>query len=118
MENFRLFMGCLGNGITVCNAAVEEHGDYKYIAHISNGGNIRLYVEESYIPADAMEKIKQAAKETGVKYHAYFEALPEIEQYGICLNYMGIRELLTASKDVRPLEEKLPDMRKRFYAII
>lgn len=26
MENFRLFMGRLGNGITVCNAAVMEHG--------------------------------------------------------------------------------------------
>lgn len=117
MEKFRLFMGCLGNGITVCNAAVEEHGDYKYIAHISDGGNIKFYVEEGYIPADAMEKIRQAARANAVKYHTYFESLPEIEQYGICLDYMGIRELLAASKDKRPLEEKLPEMRERFYAI-
>ena len=38
MENFKLWMGCLGNGITVCNSAVEESGDYKHIAHISNNG--------------------------------------------------------------------------------
>ena len=41
---FELFYGCLGNGTTVCNKAVEENGDYKKIAHISEGGNIRLYV--------------------------------------------------------------------------
>lgn len=37
-EKFELFMGCLGNGITVCNKAVMEHGDYKYIAHIRETG--------------------------------------------------------------------------------
>ena len=50
MKNFKLWMGCLGNGITVCNSAVEEHVDYKHIAHISNNGKIKLYVSESYIP--------------------------------------------------------------------
>lgn len=117
MEKFRLFMGYLDSGIMVCNAAVEEHGDYKYIAHISDGGNIHFYVEESYIPADAMEKIRQAANNNAVMYHAYFEAMPAAEQYGICLNNMGTDELLAASKDKRPLEEKLPEMRERFYAI-
>ena len=39
---FELFCGCLGNGTTVCNKAVTENGDYKKIAHISEGGNIRL----------------------------------------------------------------------------
>lgn len=29
MKKFELFMGCFGNGITVCNKAVQEHGDYK-----------------------------------------------------------------------------------------
>ena len=53
---FELFCGCLGNGTTVCNKAVTENGDYKKIAHISEGGNIRLYVDESYIPAAEMKK--------------------------------------------------------------
>ncbi len=51
MKNFDLFLGCLGNGITVCNKAVSEHGDYKRVAHISPAGNIRLYVSADYIPA-------------------------------------------------------------------
>lgn len=28
-QKFELFMGCMGNGTTVCNKAVYEHGDYK-----------------------------------------------------------------------------------------
>lgn len=28
-RKFELFYICLGNGITVCNKAVEENGDYK-----------------------------------------------------------------------------------------
>lgn len=61
-RKFELFMGCMGNGVTVCNKAVEEHGDYKQIAHISPAGNIKLYVQESYIPAPDMERIKDAAE--------------------------------------------------------
>lgn len=40
MKKFKLFMGHLGNGITVCNKAVQEHGDYKVIAHIAECGKI------------------------------------------------------------------------------
>ena len=60
---FELFCGCFGNGTTVCNKAVTENGDYKKIAHISEGGNIRLYVAESYIPADEMEKNQDNGKQ-------------------------------------------------------
>lgn len=46
MKNFKLWMGCLGNGITVCNSAVESNGEYKYIAHISNNGKIsKLHIK-------------------------------------------------------------------------
>ena len=60
-KKFELFMGCLGNGTTVCNKAVKEHGDYKTIAHISPAGNIKLYVPADYIPPDAMEAICNSA---------------------------------------------------------
>lgn len=43
-ENFELFLGCLGNGITVCNKSVEENGAYKTIAHIAECGKITWYV--------------------------------------------------------------------------
>lgn len=39
-RNFKLFLGCLGNGVTVCNSAVMEGGDFKMVAHISNEGKI------------------------------------------------------------------------------
>ena len=38
MKNFELFMGYLGNGLTVCNKAVEEHGDYKKSAIFNHMG--------------------------------------------------------------------------------
>ena len=41
-------------------SAVEESGDYKHIAHISNNGKIKLYVSESYIPVEDMQRIEQA----------------------------------------------------------
>lgn len=62
MADFELFIGYLGNGATVCNKAVEENGDYKTIAHISVAGNIKLYVNENYIPGPEMKKIKEVAE--------------------------------------------------------
>ena len=59
MKKFELWFGCLGNGTTVCNKAVEENGDYKIIAHISECGNIRWRVKEPYVP---VEDMKQTSK--------------------------------------------------------
>ena len=58
---FELLIGFLGNGITVWNMAAMEHGDYKKIAHISTGGNIKLYEPEEKIPPVAIEKIERMA---------------------------------------------------------
>ena len=56
-KNFELFGAYLGNGITLCNKAVTENGDYKTIGHISNAGRIKFYIKnpETYIPDDAMK---------------------------------------------------------------
>lgn len=62
MADFELFIGYLGNGATVCNKAVQENGDYKTVAHVSNCGNIKLYVQPSYIPDAEMKKIEEVAK--------------------------------------------------------
>ena len=45
MKKFELFICSLGNGLTVCNKAVMENGDYKHIAYISNCGKIKWYVD-------------------------------------------------------------------------
>lgn len=83
VNKFELFMCCLGNGTTVCNKAIIEHGDYKIIAHISLGGNIKLYVNEDYIPSDDMKRIKTAAQREAEDFHKRFERLPAIKQYAV-----------------------------------
>ena len=116
-KKFELFYGCLGNGTTVCNKAVEENGDYKQIAHISEGGNIRLYVAESYIPASEMEKIKAMANKEKSEYMKRFENLSEVEQYGKILDRIPHQKFMEFVGDKRQLAEKLPAMREYFYTI-
>lgn len=115
---FELFFGCLGNGTTVCNKAVTENGDYKKIAHISEGGNIRLYVAESYIPTEAMENIKAMANRDKAEYMKRFESLAEAEQYGKILDRVQHQKFMEFVGDKRPLKEKLPSMREYYYTIV
>lgn len=117
-ENFELWFGCFGNGTTVCNKAVTENGDYKKIAHISEGGNIRLYVAESYIPAAEMEKIKAMANRDKAEFMKRFESLPEVEQYGKILDRVQHQKFMEYIKDKRPMTEKLPGMREYYYSIM
>ena len=67
-RNFKLFLGCLGNGVTVCNSAVMEGGDFKMVAHISNEGKITWYVGEDYPPADALASIRACAEQERAKH--------------------------------------------------
>lgn len=72
MKNFELFMGCLGNGLTICNKAVMEHGDYKQIAHISTAGNIKWYIPVSSVPDPDLLRIEHTAD---AMYHNFKSAL-------------------------------------------
>ena len=74
-QNFKLFLGCLGNGVTVCNSAVMEDGDFKMVAHISNEGKITWYVGEDYPPADALASIRACAEQERVKYETWLNGL-------------------------------------------
>ena len=114
MKKFKLWMGCLGNGITVCNSAVMEHGDYKHIAHISNNGKIKLYVSESYIPVEDMQKIERTAAEHRKTFLTEWNKQSDIRKYEKLLDmcshsdFMEItnnKELSLAEK-VKRLEEK------------
>lgn len=71
---FKLWIGCFGNGLTVCNEAVEVNGDYKTVAHISNAGNIKLYVKESYIPREDMKRIEEVAENSRKNFVAKLKA--------------------------------------------
>ena len=111
---FELFMCCLGNGVTVCNKAVMEYGDYKHIAHISDSGKIKLYVSESYIPVEDMRRIEQAAAEQRKTFLNEWNKQSYISKYDKLLDmcshsdFMEIahnRELSLAEK-VKRLEAK------------
>ena len=117
MKKFELFAGCLGNGITICNKAVMEYGDYKKVAHISNGGNIRLYVTADYIPAEDMEKINRMAEAQRRAFQESFEKLPEMQQYERILNASSISKMVEFISDKRIVPEKLPDMKKYYYSV-
>ena len=103
-KNFELFGCCLGNGTTVCNKAVLENGDYKTIAHISNGGRIKWYIKnpESYVPADAMQIINGWADTARQKLMEYWDRLPDIKKYEKMLNEISYEELLQ-----HPMKEQL-----------
>lgn len=72
--SYDIGMGYLGNGLTVWNRAVEEHGDYQTIAHISNEGEIKYYVDG--LPNDVVARIEQAAEQE--KQKALFATTYEI----------------------------------------
>ena len=111
---FELFMGCLGNGITVCNKAVMEHGDYKHIAHISDNGKITLYVSESYIPVEDMQRIERTAAEQRKKFLTEWNKQPDIRKYEKLLDMLYLADLteitdnkeLSLAEKVKRLEEK------------
>lgn len=95
-KKFELFGGCLGNGTTVCNKAVIENGDYKTIAHISNGGRIKWYIKnpQEYVPMKDMKIIngwKHAARE---KFMEEWNRLPDIRKYGKMLDTIPYSVLL------------------------
>ena len=119
-KKFELFMCCLGNGTTVCNKAVMEHNDYKHIAHISNAGNIKLYVDEDYIPAEDMKRIKVYADKCACDFHNNFEKQSVKQQYYKILDKfseVSIEEFLKLIDDKRPLEEKVSEWRAKFYQL-
>ena len=114
MKNFKLWMGCLGNGITVCNSAVEHNGEYKHIAHISDSGKIKLYVSKSYIPVEDMQRIEQAAADSRKTFLNEWNKQPDIRKYEKLLDMLYLSDLteiidnreLSIAEKVKRLEAK------------
>ena len=117
MKKFELWFGCLGNGTTVCNKAVEENGDYKVIAHISNAGNIRWRVKESYVPAEDMKRIEEMVARDKANFKKEFEKFPMRTQYARIIDAVPFDKFMEFVDDKRPLEEKLQTMREYYYTI-
>lgn len=115
MKKFELFMCCLGNGITVCNKAVQEDGDYKIIAHIANSGKIKWYVPISYVPGDDLLKIEHDADVQRVAWERWLDAMPESMSYGKLLEAMPIDTMLHVLHMPGEMREKIEYMKKIYY---
>lgn len=109
-RKFELWLGYLGNGVTVCNQAVLENNDYKHIAHISNNGILKLYVKEDYIPKRDMKRIRQTAENMKVKFLITWNKYTDSYKYMYLLDntpalFDGIQGETLAEK-VKYLENK------------
>lgn len=106
-KKFELFGGCLGNGTTVCNKAVEENGDYKVIAHISNGGRIKWYIKnpQEYVPAADLKIIQGWADSANQKFMEEWNRLPDIKKYSRILDRLGYPWFLDSKLDEETKEQ-------------
>lgn len=98
MNNFDLFMGCLGNGITVYNKAIEENGDYKKIAHIRETGKIKWYIDPSNVQESDLLRIEHAANVQEEKWEKWFSAMPQGKQYEFLLDRLPLSYFLEITK--------------------
>lgn len=117
-KKFELFMCCMGNGISVFNSAVTEYGDYKYIAHISETGNIKYYVSADYIPEESKAKIESAAKNQRQEWEKYFSSLPDIKQYSYIMEHLPLDNFMLFIKDDnKSLKEKIANGKEQLLQI-
>lgn len=120
-KKFELFMCCMGNGTTVCNKAVTEHGDYKQIAHISEHGHIKFYVPENYIPNDTMKRIKDIAEANRQKFLKEWNKKDYLSKWSYMMNIpiigCGYNAVSLVDKENRHLlmEKRVELMEKAFF---
>ena len=115
MANFELFLGCLGNGTTICNKAVMEYNDYKTIGHISAAGNIKLYVDRGYIPPEDLKRINRVAADSRRRFIEALEKDIEMRPgyaYEKMLNIVSTEEFIEhARKGLKGLSANIADLK-------
>lgn len=115
MKKFELFMCCLGNGITVCNKAVVENGDYKVIAHIAECGKITWYVPISYVPGSDLMKIEHCANVQNKKWENWLASMSMNKQYEKLLNVMPTSVVLYVCRLDADINGKIAYLKKVCY---
>lgn len=117
MKKFELFLGCLGNGTTVCNKAVTENGDYKKIAHISEYGKITWYVKPTSIPGDALLKIEHHAHTAEANFDKFLNDMPLFQRYSYLLDHVPLNVFLNCVGMETSLEEKVDYLKKEYWKV-
>ncbi len=101
MKKFDLFMGCLGNGVLVCNMAVEENGDYKKIAHIAECGKVKWYINPHTVPVDALERIERTAADNHKEWENHLSRLGEHRAYSYLLDNVPHADFMHIVRDMK-----------------
>ena len=120
-NKFELFLGCLGNGTTVCNKAVLENGDYKTIAHISDHGVIKYYVEESSIPDNALKTIKRVANNSRENFMETWNKKDYLQKYEYMMNIptigCGLNAIERTDREHKelPIKDRVTLMERVFF---
>ena len=116
MKKFELFIGCLGNGLTVCNKAVEENGEYKTIAHIAECGKITWYVNPStYVPGDALLRIEHDADAMHANFEKWLDSMPKTMQYEKLVDMVPLNIFLYVSNLGGGIERKIEYLKNVIY---
>jgi hypothetical protein len=92
---FKVWFGCLGNGVTVCNSAATdpETKDFPVIAHINKAGIITWYEKPLAMPPEARAAIERKADAGRGKWLAYWSSESPERKYGLLLDWMTCAEL-------------------------
>lgn len=113
---FDLGLYCLGNGITVCNRAVKENGDYKIVAHISNSGKIKYCVDLSYIPEYAILRINECSETIKNEFAAAFNRYNKERQYSILMENSKV--FMKFIGDKRPWKDRFEEMKDYYFDVV
>lgn len=120
-KKFELFMCCMGNGTTVCNKAVTEHGDYKQIAHISEHGVIKFYVSKNNIPIAELDRILSVAEADKRKFLEKWNKKDYLQKWSYMMDIptigCGYNPMEKVNYDNKELimKERVPLMEKVFF---
>lgn len=115
MKKFELFMGCLGNGTTVCNKAIIENGDYKKIAHIAECGKITWYANPCNIPGDALLRIEHEADTMHANFENWLNSMTLFKQYEKLIDMVPLNIYLYASSLEGGIERKIEYLKDVLY---
>ena len=94
-------MGRLGNGVTVCNSAVQEHGDYKMIAHIAECGKIKWYIDPQTVPSGDLERIERTAAEERKNWEKHLSSIGKSRAYGYLLERVPHSDFMHVVHDMK-----------------
>ena len=87
--------------MTICNKAVQEHGDYKMIAHIAECGKIKWYIDPQTVPADDLEHIERAAAEEREKWEKHLSRIGETRTYAYLLDRVPHADFMHVVRDMK-----------------